>query len=137
MTCDARMFTSSGQHPIQMSQQINVLSKTVLLLPQYAQWNWDLRDGLSDGIRQYNGSSLVGTAPGGGGGQMILSTGSSMTNMEALYATAPAAGNKFGYLRASGFFATNILRVRFSIMVLCTCVMSLMKPTWSGSLVAM
>lgn len=103
-TCDARMF-DGVQH---MTQQINVLSGTVLLLPQLSAWIWDLRDGASAGIMQYNGSSIIGTAMGGGGNDMLLLPGSNSTKMLALYATdgAPAGGGSYVY--ATGFNALNM-----------------------------
>lgn len=103
-TCDARML-NGVQH---MAQQINVLPGTVLLLPQLTAWIWDLRDGTSVGIMQYNGSSIIGTAVGGGGNDMLLLPGSNATNMLALYATDGAPSGDGSYIYATGFNALNI-----------------------------
>jgi hypothetical protein len=102
-TCDARTYSGL----VIMSQQINVLPGTVLLLPQVAAWVWDLRDGVSAGIMQYNSSSIIGTATGGGGNSMLLLPGSNSTNMLALYATDGTPANGGSYTYASGFFAYN------------------------------
>ena len=104
-TCDARMFNGLQY----MSQQINVLPGTVLLLPQIAAWIWDFHDGTSAGILQYQGSSIVGTAVGGGDNSMLLLPGSNATNMLALYATDGSPDPQIGgsYIYASGFHAAN------------------------------
>lgn len=103
-TCDARMYNGTQY----MSQQINVLPGTVLLLPQMGAWVWDLRDGVSAGLMQYNGSSIVGSATGGGGNGMLLLPGSNSTNMLALYATDGSPNGGGSYTYASGFNALNM-----------------------------
>lgn len=101
VVCDARMLYGRQV----MHSQITVLSKTVLLLPHYGQWIWSLSDGVSAGILQQGNSSLIGTAPGGGGGQFLLEPGSNFTRMLALYATAAVIPTEYSYVYASGFFA--------------------------------
>lgn len=103
-TCDARSFTGTYV----MQQQITVLSKTVLLIPHYGNWLWDLRDGVSAGILQQGSSSMIGTAPGGGGNQMLLGPASNHTNMLALYATDVLTVGGGSYIYASGFNAQNL-----------------------------
>lgn len=103
-TCDARMF--SGYQV--MSQQISVLSTTTLLIPPAGVWTWDLRDGVSAGILQFTGSSIIGTAPGGGGSTMYLMPGSNATKMLALYATDGNPSGGGSYIHASGFAALNL-----------------------------
>jgi hypothetical protein len=102
--CDA---TSLGGNQA-MSQQITVLGGTTLILPQTANWTWDLTDGTSAGILQLNGSSIIGTAFGGGGNSMKLLATSS-AHMLALYATDPSPVDGGSYLFASGFAAQNVL----------------------------
>lgn len=103
-TCDARSY--SGTYL--MKEQITVPSKTVLLLPHFGNWLWDLRDGVSAGILQEDNSSLLGDAPGGGGNQMILGPASNSTYMLALYATEVLNGEGGSYIYASGFNAQNL-----------------------------
>jgi hypothetical protein len=103
-TCDARMYNGG----VQMSAQINVLPSTVLRLPAAAEWFWDLRDGTSVGMMQYTGSSIIGTAPGGGGGDFYLMPGSNATKMLALYATDGAPADGGSYIYATGFGALNL-----------------------------
>ncbi len=102
--CDASMYTGFWN----MASQIDVLPKTVLLLPHYARWAWCLTDGVSVGIRQHGASTIEGTAVGGGGGQMILQPSCNNANMEALYATMPPTSNANGdYYLVSGLSAQN------------------------------
>ena len=76
-----------------------------LLLPDTAVWLWHLTDGTSCGIRQFSSTSLLGHQPAGGGNRMVL-TASSGSQMDAIYCTdAPSNGSN--YVRAEGFAVWN------------------------------
>jgi hypothetical protein len=108
-TCDASGL--GGSFP--MSQQINLGSTAsvaagigvTLLLPDIANWQWNLKDGVSCGIRQYSSTALIGHQPAGGGQRMVLSAKGG-SNMDSIYCTdAPANGAN--YIRAEGFAVEN------------------------------
>lgn len=108
--CDARMFTGSWK----MNETVEILSKTTLLLPHWAQWCWAMTDGVSVGIQQDSSSQLIGNAVGGGGNTMLLLPCNASTHMLALYATQnnPVSGGQ--YIYATGFNAQNLIGATFA-----------------------
>jgi hypothetical protein len=97
-TCDA---TALGGNQA-MSQQINLGpggTWVTLLLPNQGKWTWNLTDGVSCGIKQFDSTSLIGTKSGGSWGGLTLA-GASTAKMDSLYCTDP---NNQIYVRAEGF----------------------------------
>jgi hypothetical protein len=96
-----------------MSQEIRVGNSTsvvgrisvTLLLPESATWLWHVSDGTSCGIRQYSSTSILSHQPAGGGNRMVLSANSG-SDMDAIYCTDIAATN-VDYVRAEGFAVWN------------------------------
>jgi hypothetical protein len=110
-TCDARALSGTQV----MSQTINVGTSAgpnhgaILLLPASGIWEWGLTNGTSCGIEQFTGTSIVGLATAGwGGNSLLLEPQNTATNMDSLYCTDPNPLGGGGYYRASGFFAQNI-----------------------------
>ncbi|HEY6445170.1 MAG TPA: hypothetical protein VIY53_01820 [Acidobacteriaceae bacterium] len=110
-TCDARALGGTQV----MSQTINVGTSAgpnngvVLLLPVAGVWEWGMTNGASCGIEQFSGTSIVGLATAGwGGNALLLEPASTATNMDSLYCTDPNPSGGGGYYRASGFFAQNM-----------------------------
>lgn len=107
-TCDASMLGGTQQ----MSQEINVGSVAsvtddiglTLLLPDTATWVWHLTDGASCGIHQYSSTAIIGHGPGAGGNRMVL-TVSSGSNMDSIYCTDGTGYS--AYVRAEGFAVWN------------------------------
>jgi hypothetical protein len=103
-TCDARALNGVQT----MSQQITVSEGVALILPQKAHWNWSITDGSSCGIYQQTGSSVIGTSPGGGGGEMLLGVASSATSMDSLWCSQGSSSpSNYSYIYATGFSAQN------------------------------
>jgi hypothetical protein len=108
-TCDASGL--GGSFP--MSEQIDLGTTAsvaagigvTLLLPDIALWQWDLKDSVSCGIRQYSSTALIGHQPAGGGQRMVLSAKGG-SNMDSIYCTdAPVDGAN--YIRAEDFAVEN------------------------------
>jgi hypothetical protein len=95
-----------------MSQEIHLGSSAsvaaqvgiTLLLPDTATWSWHLTDSSSCGIYQYSSTSLLGHQPAGGGNRMVL-TASSGSQMDSIYCTDASTGGN--YVRAEGFAVWN------------------------------
>jgi hypothetical protein len=107
--CDASGLKGAQK----MSQEIRLGSSAsvaahigvTLLLPDTATWTWHLTDASSCGIYQYSSTSLLAHQPGGGGNRMVL-TASSGSQMDSIYCTdAPSDGAN--YIRAEGFAVSN------------------------------
>ncbi|MGA9465109.1 MAG: hypothetical protein WBV28_20125 [Terracidiphilus sp.] len=110
-TCDARALTGTQV----MSQTINVGTSAgpnngvILLLPASGVWEWGLTNGTSCGIEQFTGTSIVGLATAGWGGDgLLLEPLNTATNMDSLYCTDANPPGGGGYYRASGFLAENL-----------------------------
>ena len=107
--CDASGLKGSQKmsQEIQLGSRASVAARSgvTLLLPDTAIWAWHLTDGLSCGIYQYSSTTLLGHQPGGGGNRMVL-TASSGSDMDSIYCTdAPPSGAN--YIRAEGFAVWN------------------------------
>ena len=110
-TCDARDLGGSAFQG--GSQEIDVLANTTLLLPAVGHWAWGLTNG-GCGIKQFENSSVIGTQPGGEGGQMILDSAYSGLVMDALWCTNVQMPANSNYVRAEGFTAENNLGGTFA-----------------------
>jgi hypothetical protein len=108
-TCDARLYWG----PWTMRQTIEVLSGTTLLLPTVANWCWNFADGVSTGIVQDSGSSIIGQAAASDK-TMTISPCSANTRMLALYATQDAPDGTGSFIYATGFNAVNTVGAAFS-----------------------
>ena len=106
--CDAGSLNGNQA----MSQEIELGSPATagkvgvtLLLPEAATWAWSLTGGTSCGIRQYSGTAMLGTQPGGAGNRMML-TASPGAAMDSIYCTDGEASG-VNYVRAEGFAIAN------------------------------
>jgi len=111
-TCDARKL--GGTQSQAMSQTIalgsvgqsaNAVGVT-LLLPNTGLWTWGLTGGTACGLYQYGGTSLIGTAVGGGSNRMYLDAAGG-ANMDSLYCTEASPSGGGAYIRAEGFYVRN------------------------------
>jgi hypothetical protein len=84
------------------TQSLSARIGVTLLLPDSATWQWKVSNPASCGIRQFSGTAILGHQPGGGGNNMIL-TAVSGSDMDSLYCTDVTGG----YIRAEGFSAFN------------------------------
>lgn len=101
-TVDARSCTGNQT----ISQEIDVgnnanTTNVSLLLPSNATWNITITDGVSCGIKQFTGSSIVGA--GSITGAVMLITGSASANLNSFYCTDPSPVGGGSYVRAEGF----------------------------------
>jgi hypothetical protein len=108
--CDARSL--GGPTPKTMSQQISLGSSALvpvtLLLPDSGTWNWGLTDGVSCGIRQFSGTTILGDRPGGDSGTGVVLDSAAGANMDSLWCTDGTGGTGSGaYTRAEGFRILN------------------------------
>jgi hypothetical protein len=107
-TCDASMVagTQSMSQEIDVGSQVSVSNHIglTLLLPDTATWVWHLMDGLSCGIHQFSSTAIIGHQPGAGGNRMVF-TVSSGSNMDSIYCTDGAGYGS--YIRAEGFSIWN------------------------------
>ena len=96
--CDASAMPSTT-----FSSQINVGNSSAqpvaLILPGAATWSFNITDGVSCGIRQYNKTVILSRAGVAGGAVFSLIPLSSSTNMEGLFCTedSPSAGGAYVY----------------------------------------
>lgn len=107
--CDATGLggTQRMSQEIKLGNSVSVASRigVTLLLPDTAVWTWHVNDSSKCGIHQYSSTALLGHQPGGGGNRMIL-TASSGSQMDSIYCTdAPSSGAN--YVRAEGFAVWN------------------------------
>ena len=103
--CDARGVPSAT-----LTEEIDVgttsfSTSPTLLLPSNAVWKFNIKDGVSCGIKQFSGSSVIGMQTGGGPIAQLLPANSEV-NMQALYCTDPSPKGRGSYVRAEGFDVT-------------------------------
>jgi hypothetical protein len=107
--CDATGLggNQNMSEEIRLGSRASVASRigVALLLPETGTWYWHLDDRSSCGIYQYSSTSLLGHQPGGGGNRMVL-TASSGSQMDSIYCTdaSPSGAN---YVQAEGFAVSN------------------------------
>ncbi|MGH9969258.1 MAG: hypothetical protein ACREBG_15860, partial [Pyrinomonadaceae bacterium] len=109
--CDASAmpsFTSSVEITVG-----NASAEAVtLILPNSSTWSFNITDGTSCGIKQFNKSVIKSQASVSNGLQMSLQPSAAGTSMRALYCTDRTQTD--GYYLAEGFLARNTIGATFS-----------------------
>lgn len=103
--CDARGVPSATFTEEIDLGTIRFPTSPSLLLPSNSVWKFNITDGMSCGIKQYSGSSLIGSQTGGGPIAQIVPA-NSQVKMQALYCTDPSPPHG-SYVRAEGFDVSN------------------------------
>ena len=104
--CDAR-----GVLSVTFTEEIDVGTTSfptspTLLLPSNAVWKFNIKDGVSCGIKQFSGSSVIGMQTGGGPIAQLIPANAEV-DMQGLYCTDPNPKGRGSYVRAEGFDVTN------------------------------